>query len=482
MDGTPLTLDVPGLTLAALAWGPPAGLKVLALHGWLDNAASFAPLAPLLPDIRLVALDLPGHGLSDRRPAGVGYHFVDWVVDVAAAADALGWERFGLLGHSMGAGIASLVAGALPERVERVALIEGLGPFATSADEAPLRLAKSIARRAQRERKRPRAHPTAEVASKRLQQVVPGLSPEAAALLVKRGVQSLPDGSVTWRSDPRLRGLSPLRLSEEHVRSFLRRIACPAVLLRALEGYPFDMKTMSGRIGCLDVRVEELAGAHHVHMDRPHAVADLLNPFFAETTTVPSARERLLSQVGVTLADLRQLKGVRAVVLDVDGVLTEGTLNYGTTATDRYAFSVRDGLGIKMLQRAGIPVALLSGRSSDPVRARARDLGIEHAILGVEVKLPRLRQLAEALNVELSQIAYMGDDLNDLAVLKSVGYPTAPANASPEVLKTVRFVAGATGGRGAVRELAEHVLKAQGHWSSAVAHYDRGEEVSQTGP
>ncbi|MEZ5601350.1 MAG: alpha/beta fold hydrolase [Candidatus Competibacteraceae bacterium] len=95
-----LELQTPYLRLAARAWGPLDGVPVLALHGWLDNAASFDALAPLLPNTRLVALDLTGHGRSEHRPAGVHYHFVDFIPDVVAAADALGWNRFALLGHS----------------------------------------------------------------------------------------------------------------------------------------------------------------------------------------------------------------------------------------------------------------------------------------------------------------------------------------------------------------------------------------------
>ena len=92
-----LELRTPYLRLAARAWGPLKGIPVLALHGWLDNAASFDALAPLLPDLRLAALDLPGHGQSEQRPPGMHYHFVDFIPDVVTAADALGWKRFALL-------------------------------------------------------------------------------------------------------------------------------------------------------------------------------------------------------------------------------------------------------------------------------------------------------------------------------------------------------------------------------------------------
>ncbi|MCB1637058.1 MAG: alpha/beta fold hydrolase, partial [Xanthomonadales bacterium] len=138
-----LELKTPYLRLAARAWGPLDGVPVLALHGWLDNAASFDALAPLLPNVRLVALDLTGHGRSEHRPPGIHYHFVDFIPDVVAAADALGWDRFALLGHSLGGGIASFVAATLPERIDRVAMIEGLGPPTSDPADGPANLRKT---------------------------------------------------------------------------------------------------------------------------------------------------------------------------------------------------------------------------------------------------------------------------------------------------------------------------------------------------
>ncbi|MEO0812696.1 MAG: alpha/beta fold hydrolase, partial [Myxococcota bacterium] len=113
-----IRVEIPGLSLAAVAYGPTDGRPVLALHGWLDNAASFAPMAPMLEGCRVVCLDSAGHGRSEHRADHAGYHFIDWIPDVVAAADALGWERFVLMGHSMGAATASLTAGTYPDRVE----------------------------------------------------------------------------------------------------------------------------------------------------------------------------------------------------------------------------------------------------------------------------------------------------------------------------------------------------------------------------
>lgn len=484
---TPLELEIPGLKLQALAWGPEDGTRVLAVHGWLDNAASFQPLADHLPGIRLVALDLPGHGRSDHRPPGVPYHFVDWVVDVAAAADALGWDRFALLGHSMGAGITSLLAGTIPPRITRLALIEGLGPLACAHDDAPERLATAIQRRASRERRRARTHGDLEAAIERLLQVNPALPPDAARLIVTRGTRPAEardkDGDkadaegVTWRTDPRLRGFSPMRITEEHVLAFLTRIACPTLLIRGREGYPFDPRGIGLRVSQLrDVVVEEIPGGHHVHMEHPARVGGLLAPFLAGPPQVPWSAVATSPQrpYGVTVSELAALKSLKLLVLDVDGVLTPGgRVHYSAEGNDQVEFSIRDGMGIKLLQRAGVEVALLSGRDAAPVRARARDLGIEHLMLGVEHKVPRLRAFADELGVSLSQIAYMGDDLNDLPVLAEVGFAAAPGDAQPEVRRAAHWVSGAGGGRGAVRELAELIVKFQGKWEEALAYYQR---------
>lgn len=131
-----------GQTLAALSWDG-EGEPVLALHGWLDNAASYIPLASQWQR-PMVALDFSGHGHSDHRPDGVVTHLVDHVRDVLAVADQLGWQRFTLVGHSMGAGIACLFAAAFPERISRLVLIEGLGPPSTPGEEVASTLRKSL--------------------------------------------------------------------------------------------------------------------------------------------------------------------------------------------------------------------------------------------------------------------------------------------------------------------------------------------------
>jgi pimeloyl-ACP methyl ester carboxylesterase len=253
---------------------------VLALHGWLDNAASFDGLAPRLPGLRVIALDLPGHGLSQHHPPGMLYGFVDLVAEVAEAANALGWERFALLGHSLGGSIASILAGTFPERITRLALIEGLGPLTEEPEGAPDRLAASLREQARRRGGRSPVYATREDAAGRLTEAS-GVDPAAARALVERGTVEQGGGFV-WRADPQLRVSSRLRLSQAHVLAFLRRVTCPVIAIRALNGWPFDLAAMAERRACVrDLEYVELPGGHRVHLEDPETVAAVFRPFFA---------------------------------------------------------------------------------------------------------------------------------------------------------------------------------------------------------
>src|SRR5687767_5358324 len=188
--------------LAALRGGTPGGPRLLCLHGWLDNAASFAPLAPFLARFDLVALDLPGHGASAHRAAGYDYAFVDWIHDALDAMDALGWDAADWLGHSMGGAIACAVAASAPERVRRLALIEALGPVAADPVAAGSRLADAVsARRALRERPLRRIPDLDTAVAARL--AASRMTSDAARLIVERNLRPF-DGGFAWRSDPRL--------------------------------------------------------------------------------------------------------------------------------------------------------------------------------------------------------------------------------------------------------------------------------------
>jgi len=158
--------------------------------------------------------------------------------------------------------------------------------------------------------------------------------------------------------------------------------------------------------------------------------------------------------------------GIRMLVLDVDGVLTDGRVIMTDAGEEVKGFNVRDGHGIKMLQRAGIQVAILTGRSSQVVAHRARDLGIEHVIQGSLRKAEGLQALCSQAGIAPADCAYMGDDVVDLPAMRQCRLIMAPADAHPAITALAHWHAGFDGGRGAVRQAAEGLLLANGAWQA----------------
>ncbi len=154
---------------------------------------------------------------------------------------------------------------------------------------------------------------------------------------------------------------------------------------------------------------------------------------------------------------------IKLVLLDVDGVLTSGEIILGET--DEYkVFNVKDGLGITLARRAGLRVGIITGRSSASVSRRAAELKLDFLVQGAFDKLPELEKILESTGITPEEVCYMGDDLLDLPIFDAVGFPAAPADARPEVLQAATWVSEVPGGRGAVRELMEYILKTRGLW------------------
>jgi 3-deoxy-D-manno-octulosonate 8-phosphate phosphatase (KDO 8-P phosphatase) len=158
-------------------------------------------------------------------------------------------------------------------------------------------------------------------------------------------------------------------------------------------------------------------------------------------------------------------RAVRGVVLDVDGVLTDGRIFLDQSGAETKSFHVKDGIGIGLLMRAGVLVALISGRSSPSVTLRARELGIHEVHQGVKDKIAVFCGILSRWNIQEQEAAFVGDDLPDLAVLGRAGLAVAVADASPDVKELVHMVTQARGGHGAVREVSEFILKARGDWA-----------------
>lgn len=279
-----IRLSLDGLNLTALVHGPEDAPPLLALHGWLDNAASFAPLAKHLGERRLIALDLPGHGHSDHLPSGrfVHYHFADSVQVVLAAATILGLDTFDLLGHSMGAGIGSLVAAAAPERVGHVALIEGLGPLPDTPDSTLQRFRSTAVPPSKDGARRLRVFPDIDSAAAARSRAS-GLPAQLAKPIIERAMIKV-KGGLSWRSDPRLTEPSMVRMTEDQAHRLLAGIDCPTWLLLAQPETPYLPAAMiQARAACLpDIRIEHLAGHHHLHLEHPATVAERLSAFLAD--------------------------------------------------------------------------------------------------------------------------------------------------------------------------------------------------------
>lgn len=176
-----------------------------------------------------------------------------------------------------------------------------------------------------------------------------------------------------------------------------------------------------------------------------------------------------MPEVSRELAD--KIMAVKLVVFDVDGVLTDGRIIFSNSGEETKLFDVKDGHGIKILMRMGIDVAIITARESEVVRRRAKDLGITYVFQGMKDKRMALEELVKASGVDPGAMAYMGDDIIDLPVLKRVAFSAAVADAVAEVIERVDFVAQRPGGRGAARELAELILKVQGKWTDVMKLY-----------
>jgi len=288
-----LTLDLPHQRLAARGWGDPSLPPLLGLHGWLDNAASFDAIALHLgKHFHFVALDFAGHGRSDHAPPGIAYRFVDGVFDVLAAADALGWDKFDLLGHSMGGAIASLVAAACPERVPRLVAIEALGALITPAEQTAAQLRRGIAQARAIANKPLRVFATAEEAIATRAQAN-GLSRAAAEPLVLRGIKPVP-GGWSWSSDQRLTTASLQRFTEAQVLDLLRHIAAPTLLILAPDSTvkPVPETALAERIATVaQIEVLQLAGGHHLHLENPQPVAQAILDFLLREMPRETARK-----------------------------------------------------------------------------------------------------------------------------------------------------------------------------------------------
>lgn len=272
---------VHGLDIAGLSWGEPGGRPVLALHGWLDNAASFVPLAPLLSGCHVVALDLTGHGRSAHRSDDATYQIWDDLPEILAVLDALGWESFELVGHSRGAIISTLLASTYPERVRHLVLLDTVIPTSTPEAEFPQQMRRALEDKKvlpTRERKR-----IADLERAIEVRMRSGLERPAARLLAERNLEPY-RGGFRWTTDPRLQGASPARLTPGQVDAIQRALGMPTLLLGAAEATHRTSEFMAPVRERIPHLIEgEFAGGHHFHMEGDvAAVAARILAFFED--------------------------------------------------------------------------------------------------------------------------------------------------------------------------------------------------------
>lgn len=281
MKAAPVNIQLSWGTLEGLHWAKPGAPKVLCLHGWLDNAASFVPLAPYLGGFDLLALDFAGHGFSSHRPETSRYYFSDYLFDVDAALDVLGWDQCHLIGHSMGGGVASCFAAALPERVRRLVLLDSIGVLTLPVNQAARQLGLSMLS-VRKARSFLRPYESIEEAMLARQQKS-SLSDAAARLLCQRSLEQAGD-YYQWRTDPRLNWRSPQFPCDAQALDLLAAIRSPTLVMTTAEiidyfGEDMAQKRLSAIPGCRHVMQD---GHHHFHMEQAERTGACITEFLQQ--------------------------------------------------------------------------------------------------------------------------------------------------------------------------------------------------------
>lgn len=253
-----------------------AELSVVFLHGWLDNAASFesvmASLHALNPDWHLCAIDLPGHGLSSHKEASNFYPFHDYIDDVYQFLANLSPNRLVLVGHSLGALIASCYSATFPEQVSGLVQIEGYGPLAEKAQETVSRLREGVLSR-QRIRRKPTRVMLSEQEAIERRAKVNQIQSELIAPIILRGLEAHQSGWI-WRHDVKLQSQSLYRMSFEHAESFRQQVSCPQLVILGDEGFSY---LQSFQLDASDsTHFEMIEGGHHCHLQAPSRVSNLI--------------------------------------------------------------------------------------------------------------------------------------------------------------------------------------------------------------
>jgi len=286
-----ITFEMPWGKVAAKVWGPPNGRPVLALHGWLDNAATYDALIPLLPtDLRIVCLDIPGHGYSDHYPREIQYHYVDCLPGIQRLAKHLNWETFSIIGHSLGGGLALLFAQIFPEKVEKLVLLDIVRVETTRPETIGIRLRKSVNTILKEEEAIGAGHEKPCSYETALKRTIRGsgnsLDAEACKILLSRGITEV-DGGFIFRRDRRLRS-APLDFApkEDHL-ILATKVTAEVLIVKSKDGPYFESPECYAeqiealRTNSKKLEYVEVEGKHHVHLTHPQRIAPHIFKLFS---------------------------------------------------------------------------------------------------------------------------------------------------------------------------------------------------------
>ncbi len=258
--------------------------NVLAVHGWLDNCASFIPLMPHLQAFNLVAVDLPGHGLSEWSIDHRFGYFTDFVNNLDHILDALEWQECHLIGHSMGAGVSCLYTACKPKRVKSLSMIDLLGPLSSPAKDAHKKLTTALNDYASWDPNRGRFFDDIDTATKaRMKGSAFALSYEHSKLIMQHALKETEQG-LRLMSDPRLKFASPFSFTEQQVLSFIKQIKQPALVAYASDGILNNLTTTQKRLASYhNLTRVDLKGGHYVHMEQADAVGQAITQLINST-------------------------------------------------------------------------------------------------------------------------------------------------------------------------------------------------------
>lgn len=286
MDKTPLEQSCElssGQVIAYRRWGNTnASVKILAMHGWLDNCASFNPLAQNLDDVDLVAIDLPGHGISSHRAGLSAYNIWDDVLDLVDLLDRLQWSSLFLLGHSRGAMISTIFAGSYPERIRGAVLIDAFAPLWIGAEQQVQQLRQYLDAVKRGDYQRRSYFDSMEDAIRARSRGFVPLGYDAAKLLAERGVSKSEQGFY-WGHDTKLNLPSEVKFSFEQCKAFVDAYPIAALVIRASEGMLHDKNIFSSMSEFSNLDVLDIKGNHHLHLDSSEseikALADIITNY-----------------------------------------------------------------------------------------------------------------------------------------------------------------------------------------------------------